>query len=174
MIHCLIESDKPILIVTEYDLSDADVQKLERDYDTPYDNSYLSQMADRDKSRLLFMDDFPYTILIRGFYPCHDIVEKWCWKNFGNQHCIVCTNHNAEYPGCPLVLATEHVAADGDIEYSKVEPHGHTGRWTAQWLLKTGYDFGYSELYFETELMKNRLISVMSDFNNFPDMERFL
>lgn len=119
---------------------------------------------------------FPYTAIVEGCYPESDYSARWCWKQFGPMHTDECTESYSEYPGCPLVQATEYLHHytyknhDGNMKedsekcYKQPEKHGHEGNWTIVWLGKTGYDYGFTEYYFLSELDRNDFAEAVSSF----------
>lgn len=120
---------------------------------------------------------FPHTAILEGFYPEHDYVNRWCWQNFGPDDCEKCYDHGSEYPGCPLVLATEYIVKgttkdkDGtehpweEKRYKEVVSHGHKGSWTVIWLGKTDYDFGSAEYCFKEKSDLERFLAAVPSFN---------
>jgi len=92
--------------------------------------------------------------------------------------CEECHESSSEYPGCPLVLATEYIQTGwyltntGKRVYwsnkayieEKVPKHSHEGTWIAFWLGKTGYDYGLSEYYFQNESDRDRFLAATPIF----------
>ena len=77
--------------------------------------------------------DWPYSLVVKLFYPQLDFAERQYRHTFGG--CFgECLQRQSEYPSCFEPL-----------------PHCHNGRWRARWLAKTGYDFGYCEWLFAEE-----------------------
>ena len=102
--------------------------------------------------------NFPFSVIVTGYYPESDFAERWCWQKFGSPETEDCLNCHSDYPGCPLVLVTEQIKEykwEDEIEYIKEYrnpgKHSHQGVWTTLWLAKTGYDFGYTEFCFKNE-----------------------
>ncbi len=119
---------------------------------------------------------FPYKVITEGYHPVHEYSTRWCWQNFGDKDCKECAEHYSEYPGCPLVLATEeyvikrsHPDSSGVIrtweeKSRKPSDHGHEGTWTTVWLGKTGYDYGFMEWYFDNETDLNTFVNNIPSF----------
>ena len=68
------------------------------------------KMLDQQEKRSEFLKDFPFTVILQGNYSEHDFVNNWCWQNIGSMQCEECQEILSEYPGCPLLLATEYMA----------------------------------------------------------------
>lgn len=123
----------------------------------------------RNELRKEKVKEFPFTCIVKGAYPEIDNATRWCWQHFGPMH-GKCLERHSEYPGCPLVLATEYVIEGcwKDKEgkehkctskgYRDVEPHEHEGIWCEMWLGKTGYDYGNAEFYFKNEADKDAFV----------------
>jgi hypothetical protein len=123
------------------------------------------------------LNKFPFTAIVEGSYPTNDFAARWCWQQFGPMDCKECAESYSEYPGCPLVQATEYLHhytykdSDGTMKedsekcYKKPEVHGHEGNWTIVWLGKTGYDYGFSEYYFKDELSRDKFVQAVPDFD---------
>lgn len=108
---------------------------------------------------------YPFSVILEGSYPEHDLAARWCWRAYGPPQCQKCQNVASEYPACPQVLAIGEKKTyswqdkDGgkhDSEYmyyddEKVEDHGHEGTWRTFWLGKTGYDYGFSTYLFSSQ-----------------------
>lgn len=107
---------------------------------------------------------FPYRVTLATYCPAHDYACNLCWQYFGPED-GACDVHHAEYPWCPLVLATEKielkkysytVKKTGEVKsgiykektYSDPGEHSHIGIWAHNWLCKTGYDFGLADYQF--------------------------
>jgi len=73
---------------------------------------------------------FPHCVVLQVSYPELDYANRWCWQQFGPAH-GECLQASSEYPAC-------------EIQGS----HSHDGRWLTHWLVKTDYDFGFTEWYF--------------------------
>jgi hypothetical protein len=130
-------------------------------------SSYEKFIAEYDKTwnedkRAEAISKFPYTIVVESSYPVLDYAHRWCWQNFGPYECKECGEHCSEYPACPKVLAIQEykikksytkdgVVHEYDFHTRNPGKHGHEGIWTTVWLGKTGYDYGFSEYYFEKE-----------------------
>lgn len=135
------------------------------------------RMADRETKRNAFKVNFPFAVIMEGAYPEHDYVSRWCWQNIGSCDGECHEGEHSEYTGCPVVLATEHVVTgwyntkDGkrvdweDVAYNDVEDHSHVGNWCSLWLGKTGYDYGFTEYYFQTESDRDRFLAAAPTFN---------
>jgi hypothetical protein len=129
-----------------------------------------------EEKRKLTGDKFPYTAVVEGVYPEHDFSHRWCWQQFGPPEYKECHDHDSDYPGCPIVLATEYIAtgtykgSDGTMKdwqekrYKQPEKHSHEGDWTTVWLGKTGYDYGFTEYYFLSEKARDAFILAAPDF----------
>jgi len=136
------------------------------------------KISDRDEKRKEYRERFPFTVILQGVYPEHDFVSRWCWQNIGPMQCEECHETSSEYPGCPLVLATEYIQngwyhnkAGRRVYWSekayieeKVPKHSHEGVWMAYWLGKTGYDYGFSEYYFQNESDRDKFIAATPIF----------
>jgi hypothetical protein len=119
---------------------------------------------------------FPFTVIVEGCYPEGDFACRWCWRQFGPMHTEECAESYSEYPGCPLVQATEYLhhytykdsdgtmKEDSEKQYKKPEKHAHEGNWTIVWLGKTGYDYGFSEYYFKDEANRDAFIIAVPSF----------
>ena len=136
------------------------------------------RMTDREEKRNAIKQDFPYTVILEGAYPEHDFVSRWCWQNIGPVQCDECHESSSEYPGCPLVLATEYILTSWHYDNEKnrvywfekayieenVPKHGHEGTWKSLWLGKTGYDYGSSEYYFQNQTDRDRFLAAVPIF----------
>jgi hypothetical protein len=121
------------------------------------------EMTDMEEKRQKLFLEFPFGVLVQGVYPELDNACRWCWQNVSPMKGRCEYQHGSEYPGCPLVLATEYITEgsytdkDGkkwdwkDKNYKKVEPHEHEGNWVCYFLGKTGYDYGFQEFYFKNK-----------------------
>lgn len=49
--------------------------------------------------------------------------------------------------------------------FKDVEEHSHVGVWCSMWLGKTGYDYGFSEYYFQNESDRDRFLAAAPTFN---------
>jgi hypothetical protein len=88
----------------------------------------------------------------------------------------LCSACHSEYPGCPLVLATERIERVTETDkngnevtwlrkdYTDPGAHSHEGAWSFLWLGKTGYDFGYGEYCFANEADHARFMAAFSTF----------
>ena len=137
------------------------------------------RIAERDEKRKASMQDFPFTVILEGAYPEHDFVSRWCWQNIGPIQCDECHETSSEYPGCPLVLATEYIQTgwyydnkQNRVYWSekayieqKVPKHGHEGTWKSLWLGKSGYDYGFSEYYFKNQTDWDRFLAAVPVFH---------
>lgn len=137
------------------------------------------RMLDQHLKRNEFRKKFPFSVILEGVYPEHDFVNRWCWQNIGPMQCEECQEIHSEYPGCPLILATEYMRTDwfftkGDHRKyrsykayisEKVPEHGHDGTWLAYWLGKTGYDYGFGEYYFQNELDRDKFLAAIPIFS---------
>ncbi|RJF96786.1 hypothetical protein D3870_20585 [Noviherbaspirillum cavernae] len=83
---------------------------------------------------------FPYCVVLQVSYPELDYANRWCWQQFGpaNGECL---QASSEYSAC-------------EIRGS----HSHVGSWLTNWLVKTDYDFGFSEWYFAHEADRDRFL----------------
>ncbi len=113
--------------------------------------------------------EFPHVVVVEGCCPTTDNAHRWCWDHFGPHHGKCEWEHNSEYPGCPLVRATEVVTHgetidDGkswpwaDKNYHAVPPHDHEGPWSSFWLGKTDYDYGFTEFCFKNEADRDAFV----------------
>lgn len=118
----------------------------------------LTPECEQKRQRLL--EQFPHVVTVEGAYPEQDFLAQWCWKQFGPKQCEKCSDAGLDYPGCPLVLATEYIQTGWyehkgqriewqEKAYKPVEEHGHSGKWTTLWLRKTGYDYGFEDYCFQ-------------------------
>jgi len=122
----------------------------------------------KDDKRLAVLADFPYSVVVEGYYPEHDFCVRWCWQQFGPFQTEKCYEYCSEYPACPEVQATKTIRTgknqDGsewsEPEYSNPGDHAHQGDWTTIWLGKTGYDYGYNEFCFKLEAMRDAFAAV--------------
>lgn len=120
------------------------------------------------ESREDALKQFPFSIVLLGSYSDHDFCTRWCWENFGPMQ-GECHEYQSEFPGCPLVLATEYLHpvkinhGDGIEEccqekaYNNPGDHSHIGDWKKVWLGKIGYDFGFAEYFFLNKEDRNKL-----------------
>lgn len=122
---------------------------------------------------------FPFTVIVEGCYPENDFAHRWCWQQFGPMDTKECGERYSEYPGCPLVQATKYIATgtykdrDGTIKEwheaaykgDDVPKHNHEGIWTSVWLGKTGYDYGFTEMYFKNEADRDKFIEFVPSFS---------
>jgi hypothetical protein len=119
---------------------------------------------------------FPYSVVVEAHYPVGDFAHRWCWQNFGPMDCKECYEHYSEYPGCPLVLAiqeykirksyTDKNGVVHEYDYHTRDPgkHNHTGVWLTVWLGKTGYDYGFTEYYFQNEIDRDLFVKEAPNF----------
>jgi hypothetical protein len=110
---------------------------------------------------------FPQAVILAGVYPEHDFAKRWCWQTIGP--CDgECHDSSAEYPGCPLVLATERAEPFRgwpQKKYSTVAEHVHEGLWTWFWLGKTDYNYGFGEFYFANGSDIDRFVTAVPTFS---------
>ena len=140
-------------------------------------------ISEREKRKKKFKDSLllplPFTAVVEGVYPEQDYANRWCWRNIGPRQCDKCDCSSSEYPGCPVVLATEYIktgwypnqagqrvywSEKAYIEENVLE-HGHEGIWSSYWLGKTGYDYGFTEYYFQNESDRDRFLAAVPFFN---------
>lgn len=126
----------------------------------------------RDEQRQDKKKDFPFTVIVEGSWPELDNAERWLWENIGPRH-GKCHDQYSEYPGCPLVRATEYVETGSykdkegkehfweDKRYKEVEEHEHEGSWVVLGLGKTGYDYGNAEFYFKNEADRDAFVTAV-------------
>ena len=136
--------------------------------------SFDEDQQPEDQERTELLKKFPYPVMLKVAYPEMDFANRWCWQNIGPSD-GVCDQSNPEYPGCPLVLATESIKKDEYLKdrkvYQKVEEHSHCGQWISCFLCKTEYNFGFNEWYFAVESDRDRFLAAVPTFNwgeNFP------
>ncbi len=140
----------------------------------PADTTERAKESDnqRNENRQEKLKDFPFTCIVEGSYPEIDHATYWCWQHFGAMH-GKCGEQHSEYPGCPLVRATEYITEGSwkdkegkehkwtSKEYKEVEPHEHEGTWCEVWLGKTGYDYGNAEFYFKSEADRDAFVTAV-------------
>lgn len=129
------------------------------------------------EKRERFRKEFPFTAVVEGHYPETDNASRWCWRNISPPHGPCLYEHYSEYPGCPLVLATEYIQEGSYLDnqgvthtwaqkcYKEVEPHEHEGSWTSLWLGKTGYDYGFMEFYFKNEADRDAFVRAVPEID---------
>lgn len=135
------------------------------------------RILDRQLERQEILLKFPYSVVLEGAYEEHDFAARWCWQNIGIRHGRCLDDMGNEYPGCPIVLATEYISKyswtdnDGkeysgeEKRYREVEDHFHEGIWQSVWLTKTGYDYGLGEYCFSSEEDRDRFLAAVPTFN---------
>jgi hypothetical protein len=140
--------------------------------DTKFDFAFVEQrMKQRDEIHV----KFPYTAIVAGDYWEQDYAEKWLWMNISPKD-GECKNNEGDFPGCPLVLATEFIKTGTYIDqgktktwrekaYKEVEEHSHEGTWQTFWLGKTGYDYGDNEFCFQNEVDRDRFLAAVPTFD---------
>lgn len=114
---------------------------------------------------------FPYSVIVECNYPEMDFAIRWTWNWLGPRDGR-CHESGSEYPACELVKATETVKSGTDQEgnpwsykeYANVPDHAHSGVWSALWLGKTGYDYGYMEFYFSSEADLQKFVDEVPKF----------
>ncbi len=127
-------------------------------------------------------DKFPHVLVVAADWSEHDLLTRWAFREIGPFD-GKCFEHQSEYPGCPLVLATEkiteysYLANDKRIEstektYSDPGEHSHEGVWKAFFLGKTDYDYGPTEYCFKYESDKERFLAAVLSFNFSEECER--
>ena len=133
-------------------------------------------LTTREEKRNVIKSKFPFTVVLYGAYISHDFAVRWCWRNFGPID-GKCDERGSEFPGCPLVLATEYLvngwyfdANKNKVDweekaYKEVEDHDHVGIWKYFWLGKHGYDYGFSEFYFQNESDRDCFLAAIPNFN---------
>ena len=148
------------------------VKKTHPQYYDRYSKDLIEKVMNRNKIH----KDFNYKVVLKGFFPEHDFASRWCWLNIGP--CDgKCVEQHSEYPGCPLVLATETIVKGSYKDKNGIEhqwerkdykapgEHFHEGVWRGNWLGKTGYDYGYGEFCFKNESDMERFIAAVPTFN---------
>ena len=123
-------------------------------------------------------ESFKFAVTVEGYTPEHDFASRWCWQNIGSIQSPACGSFHSEYPGCPLVLATEYIQTHWYIEsgqkvywsekaYVKenIPEHGHKGIWFVHWLRKTNYEYGLSEYYFQNETDRDKFVAAIPIFS---------
>lgn len=114
-------------------------------------DQYLADLGTPSKEEKNERDDrlirFPCSALLLLSYPEMDFANRWCWGEFGPIN-GECREYQSEYPGCNLTY-----------------PHSHDGIWTAVWLLKVDYDYGYNEWYFRDDKCLERFIKFIPDIS---------
>ncbi|HEY2249831.1 MAG TPA: hypothetical protein VGH74_02180 [Planctomycetaceae bacterium] len=109
---------------------------------------------------------FPNSVALEGAFSEYYFASRWCWQNLGACDGECCES-DSEYPGCPLVLATERIENIGGRQrkkYSRIDAHVHEGSWTNYWLGKTDYDYGFCEFYFANDADRDRFIAAVPTF----------
>ena len=119
--------------------------------------------------------NFPFSTVLKGYYPEHDFAIRWCWQNISPAN-GTCSDYHSEYPACPLVLETSYLergtlkdktgkeAAWETVRYENPGEHRHEGVWCSIWLGKTGYDYGFQEYCFLNDHDRKRFLSAFSTF----------
>lgn len=150
-------------------------------------DNHDKRISENEERRNKFKDNCPFsfTAVLEGVYPEQDYANRWCWQNIGSRQCGECECSSSEYPGCPLVLATEYIKTGwypnqaGQRVYwsekayieEKVPQHGHKGIWSSYWLGKTGYDYGFTEYYFQNESDRDKFLAAFPIFNTGENYE---
>lgn len=121
-------------------------------------------------------DKFPHVVCLAGYWPQHDVANRWLFLNVGPND-GKCVDHHSEYPACPLVLATEklvdrsYLDHDGKMVeyiekvYSDPGEHSHEGVWAGIFLGKTGYDYGLTEYCFKFTTDRDRFLAAVPSFD---------
>ena len=99
------------------------------------------------RERQARMAVFPHCVVLQVSYPELDDANRWCWQEFGPAH-GECLQAGSEYPAC-------------EIQGS----HSHDGSWLTHWLVKTSYDFGFSEWYFVHVADRDRFLEFVPLIN---------
>lgn len=84
------------------------------------------------ESRNEILSRFPYPVMLQLSFAELDFANRWCWHQFGPPR-GECFDTQSEYPTCNIPT-----------------PHGHSGIWAHEWLVKTEYNFGFNEWYFSS------------------------
>lgn len=170
-----------IIKIADYNLVEK-AQKSQMNLDKEHKNQgvidFLNKVyKDRDFKRKELKKKFPYSVILEGCYEAHELVAKWCWENIGNFDGECKEGAMSCSVGCPIVKSTQHIVsgeypdATGKqihleyIAYSDVDDHSHKGIWSSCWLLKNGYDAGFEEYFFLTEVDKRVLVEQVPNFN---------
>lgn len=139
-------------------------------------SSYDECMNRKIKIREEMHEKFPFVVCIEGPDPALSFANRWCWQNIGLPD-GVCGEHYQEYPGCPLVLATETIHKrqykdqKGNIQeceektYKNPGNHSHEGVWSGFCLDKVGYDEFALDFCFKTQEDKNKFLEALPNFD---------
>ena len=124
------------------------------DYDSYLEYMYPGASAEtadeRDadiEQRRVRLAAFPFAVILKVAYPEIDFANRWCWQQFGLPH-GECHQRYSEYPAC-----------------DSRDPHSHLGTWMTSWLVKTDYDFGFNEWYFQQQADQNRFLEFAPQIN---------
>jgi hypothetical protein len=104
-------------------------------------------LSDEKAERATYLADFAHTIVLELAYPELDFALRWCWQQFGPARGR-CEQAQSEYPAC-----------------QQPDPHEHDGRWSTRWLVKTNYNFGYNEWYFQTAADRDEFLRFVPQIN---------
>ncbi len=171
-----MESFKPIHLTTFEEMKTKKINWCERTNRAVELERLHQSFALTEEQRVLLRASFPFAVVLEGATTEHDFVERWCWQSFGPPTRLQCHDDSSEYPGCPLVLATEEIMVSSYFDkegkkqehtyktYQEVEAHAHDGVWTTKYLGKSGYDYGYNEYYFQNEQDYKKFVEAIPMF----------
>lgn len=110
--------------------------------------------AEQEMERNQRLLRFPYAVMLQVSYAEVDFANRWCWLRFGHAHGECRLQKDSEYRVCPID-----------------EPHSHSGVWTAHWFVKTAYNFGFCEWYFDKRSHYDQFLEFVPRLNwgeNYP------
>ena len=111
------------------------------------DDDSLEERTAQSLDRNQRLIRFPQSVMLQVAFPELDFVNRWCWRHFGPGDGD-CAQRYSEYCVCDLI-----------------EPHSHVGKWRSHWFVKTDYDFGFNEWYFEESTDCKRFLANVENFN---------
>lgn len=119
--------------------------------DSEYPDEGYGPADFQDRNEILAR--FPYPVMLELSFAELDYANRWCWQQFGSPQ-GECFNRQSEYPTCNI--QTDHC---------------HAGNWAHEWLVKTGYNFGFNEWYFSSIAQSQQFLEFVPFINwgeNFP------
>lgn len=118
-----------------------------------YEDEPIEERADQDIDRNKRLLRFSHSVMLKVSFAELDFAIRWCWQQLGP--CDgECTQRTSEYRVC-----------------ERNEPHSHVGKWMSYWFVKTDYNFGFNEWYFEESADRDRFLANVEMINwgeNYP------
>jgi hypothetical protein len=107
------------------------------------------EQTERERAELRIR--FPHVVTLEGTYDGIDRAERYCWEHFGPRDGICFDSASVclqpPDPGEPR-------QGSGCSRH-----HSHNGTWTAHWIEKTDYDYGFCDMCFAIEDQKTEFVS---------------